>query len=57
MFTITGIDEEAGNVTCDANHPMAGKTLTFDVEIVSVRDASEEEIAHKHVHGDGGHHH
>lgn len=57
MFTITGIDEEAGNVTCDANHPMAGKTLTFDVEIVSVRDASEEEIAHKHVHGDGGYDH
>ena len=57
LFSISSIDEEAGTVTCDANHPMAGKTLTFDVEIISVRDASEEEIAHKHVHGDGGYDH
>lgn len=37
-------------VTIDANHPLAGVALTFDVEIVSVREASEEEIAHGHVH-------
>jgi FKBP-type peptidyl-prolyl cis-trans isomerase SlyD len=36
---------------------MAGKDLSFDIEIVDVRDASEEELAHGHVHGDGGHHH
>jgi len=41
----------------DTNHPLAGKTLTFDVEVLSVRDASAEEIAHGHVHGEGGHHH
>lgn len=41
----------------DTNHPYAGKTLTFDVDVVDVRDATEEEIAHGHVHGAGGHHH
>jgi FKBP-type peptidyl-prolyl cis-trans isomerase SlyD len=44
-------------VDVDLNHPMAGKTLAFDVEILDVREASAEEIAHKHVHGDGGHQH
>ena len=44
-------------VDVDLNHPMAGKVLSFDVEILDVRAASEEEISHKHVHGDGGHQH
>lgn len=44
-------------VDVDLNHPMAGKALHFDVEIVEVREASAEEIEHGHVHGDGGHHH
>tara|TARA_R110000772_G_scaffold169101_2_gene280819 strand:- start:2800 stop:3285 length:486 start_codon:yes stop_codon:yes gene_type:complete len=43
--------------TVDTNHPMAGLTLTFDVEVVDVREATAEELAHGHVHGPGGHHH
>src|SRR5690606_16347181 len=42
------------NVDVDFNHPLAGKTLIFDVKIVDVRDATEEEIAHGHAHGPGG---
>ena len=44
-------------VDVDLNHPMAGKDLHFDIEIVEVREASAEELEHGHVHGDGGHHH
>ena len=53
--TVTAADETT--VTVDGNHPLAGQPLFFAVEIVSVRDASEEEITHGHVHGEGGHHH
>ena len=45
------------NVDLDTNHPYAGKTLTFSVKILDVRPASEEELAHGHAHGIGGHHH
>jgi FKBP-type peptidyl-prolyl cis-trans isomerase SlyD len=45
------------NIDVDANHPLAGQTLTFDVEITAVRDATEEELSHGHAHGPGGHHH
>jgi len=44
-------------IDIDANHPLAGKTLNFDIEITGVRDANPEELAHGHVHGPGGHHH
>ncbi len=45
------------NVDVDGNHPLAGVQLTFDVEITDIRDASEEELQHGHVHGPGGHQH
>ncbi|KDE39106.1 MAG: peptidylprolyl isomerase [Nitrincola lacisaponensis] len=44
-------------VLVDTNHPLAGQTLTYQIEIVSLRAAEAEEIAHGHVHGPGGHHH
>jgi len=53
--TVTGV---AGDmVTVDGNHPLAGETLNFDVEIAEVRAASAEEMEHGHVHGPGGHQH
>ena len=45
------------NVDIDTNHPMAGKTLTFEIEVLDVRDAENEELSHGHAHGAGGHHH
>jgi FKBP-type peptidyl-prolyl cis-trans isomerase SlyD len=53
--TVTQIADDT--VTLDANHPLAGVTLHFEVEIAAVRDASSEELSHGHVHRPGGHHH
>jgi FKBP-type peptidyl-prolyl cis-trans isomerase SlyD len=44
-------------VTLDGNHPLAGVDLEFDIEMMSSRPATEEEVAHGHAHGEGGHHH
>jgi len=44
-------------VTVDMNPPLAGKVLTFDIEVIDVRAATDEEIEHGHAHGVGGHHH
>lgn len=55
VVTVTEIAGE--EVTLDANHPLAGETLNFDVNIVDVREATTEELEHGHVHGAGGHQH
>lgn len=55
VFTVTDIAD--GKAVLDGNHPWAGKALRFDCQIIDVRPASEEELAHGHVHGAGGHHH
>ena len=55
-ITFKVVAVEADDAVLDANHPLAGMTLTFDVEIVDVREASAEEISHGHVHGAGGAH-
>lgn len=54
-FAIVSMTETGA--VLDANHPLAGKTLHFDVEITEVRTATKEELEHGHVHGAGGHHH
>lgn len=41
----------------DTNHPLAGKTVTFDLEVINIREATADEIAHGHAHGEGGHNH
>ena len=52
--TVIIIDIQENDVIVDGNHPLAGIDLTFDVEVLAVRDATEEELAHGHVHGEGG---
>ena len=54
---VTVIEVAGDDITIDGNHPLAGIPLTFDVEIVHIRPATEEEMEHGHIHGEGGHHH
>lgn len=55
--TVTVIKVGNKVVDVDLNHPLAGETVTFDIEVVEVRAAVPEELTHGHVHGAGGHHH
>lgn len=55
VVTVTEVKEDS--VVIDGNHALAGVELNFDVKIVDVREASQEEIEHGHVHGEHGHQH
>jgi len=52
IITIVSVSDDT--ISIDANHPLAGETLHFDIEVLSVREASAEEISHGHVHAAGG---
>ena len=54
IVTITKVD--GNDVTVDMNHPLAGKDLTFDIEVLSVREATADELSHGHIHGPGCNH-
>jgi len=55
-ITFIVISVEGDEVVLDANHPLAGKTLAFDIEVLEVREATADELAHGDVHGPGGAH-
>lgn len=55
IVTVKAVQDDV--IIIDGNHPLAGRDLNFDVEIVDIREATQEELDHGHVHGDGGHHH
>ena len=57
MKAVTVIKAGRHSADIDTNHPLAGRALTFDVEIIDVRPATAPELEHKHAHGPGGHHH
>ena len=54
---VTVVEISNNEVILDANHPLAGVDLSFLVEMITKRDATADELAHGHVHGEGGHHH
>lgn len=57
---VTVIEKAEEGLTLDGNHPLAGMNLNFDVEVISIREATAEELTHGHVHGEGsscGHDH
>ncbi len=57
MLLFRVIEVNGDQLKLDGNHPLAGEKLKFDVEVMQIRDATAEEIAHGHAHGAGGHHH
>ena len=52
--TVIVVDVNDDSITVDGNHPLSGIDLKFEVEIMEVRDATEDELAHGHVHAEGG---
>lgn len=56
VMSVTVTKIEDGQVTVDGNHPLAGETLHFDIEVTEVREATAEELEHGHAHGAGGAH-
>ena len=57
MKTATVVKVGKFSVDVDMNHPLAGQAISFDIDIVDIREASAEEISHGHAHGPGGHQH
>jgi len=57
MRSVTIVKAGRHSAEVDTNHPLAGKTVHFDIEVMEVRPATEEEITHGHAHGPGGHQH
>jgi FKBP-type peptidyl-prolyl cis-trans isomerase SlyD len=57
MRAVTVVKAGRHSADIDTNHPLSGKTLVFDIEILEIRAATAEEQSHSHVHGPGGHHH
>ncbi len=54
VVTVTKVEND--EVTIDGNHPLAGETLTFDVEVMDIRPATEDELSSQHIHGEGCNH-
>ena len=57
VSVVTVADVTETEIIIDGNHPMAGKDLFFSIQVMDIREATAEELAHGHVHGPGGHHH
>ena len=57
MRAVTVVKAGRHSADIDTNHPLAGQTLVFDIEIMDIRAATPEELSHGHAHGPGGHHH
>lgn len=57
IISMVVVDFDENTVTVDLNHPLAGRDLVFEIEVVNVREATPDEILHGHAHGIGGHHH
>ena len=56
-FTVHIMEIREDTVVIDANHPLAGETLTFAIEVLAIREATADELAHGHIHEEGGQHH